>query len=569
MSVVVSRPMKPPKSEPSKHSGFGGLGPSQKMLRRFFYTLFYRTQLIKDGGDMMDVMGEGGFHDRYTLGKKLGQGNFGQVRACVSRHGLQQTFVVKILDVRRIQRSSSATQPKLSVGRLSDAQNECELWYRLNGSQYCVELYEAFAENLGMYYLVMERCECSLWDKLEEMMSWTASEMCAMLEQMLLGICHTHSRGIVHRDIKPDNFLYGLDKVVKLADFGLAAALPRPVIRLRMLRCLRDVAGTVPYMSPEMLMNRYYDTKTDIWSYGVTAYVLLYGEFPYGPKAKTSENMIKCITDGVPEPSYTPGHKLEVAAGTAHRKLAQEFADHFGRRLLERCEKRRWSARDALRDNFFAMAANEDLSMWSSTRSIDYSSEASSEFEFRPLVQMARARTREFDLKRADPTIETDLDTLLLRLQQEHGGSGAEFKRSFSMPRIYAKDSPPSLQDDESDEEVDGDRSAKAAWYRRRSQSAFAVGTHSLGSNESGGSTWEELRERYKIARGLKHSGTGSTLDPWFEESWQDRCDLDGEESEPPPMPRLPPCQIAPLGNRNSEDSEKRINGIDAFCWLR
>jgi len=526
--------------------------------------------VVGHGGDTTDVMAEGDFHDKYTLGKKLGQGSFGQVRACVARSGLQQMFVVKILDVRSQQKGiSSATQPELSTGRIAEARNECKLWYRLNGSQYCVELFEAFVENLGMYYLVMERCECSLWSKLEEMMLWTSSEVSSMLAQMLLGICHTHSRGIVHRDIKPDNFLYGIDKVVKLADFGLAAVLPRPVIKLRMLKCLRGAAGTVPYMSPEMLTNRFYDARTDVWSYGVTVYVLLFGEFPYGQGAKTSTDMAKSIIAGIPEPAYAVEHKMEAAAGAVHGPLAREFADNFGRRLLERCEKKRCSAKDALGDKIFAMGANDEQSVWSSVRS-NYSSEASSAFEFRPLVQMARARTREFDFKKADPTIETDLDTLLLRLQQEHGCSGAEFKRSFSMPRkMPSKErnsSLPNLQDDASDEELDADVAAKAAWSRRRSQSAFVGGSHSsLSSNESG-TVWRAMKERYKVASGLKHSGTGSSLDPWFEESWQDRCIADSSTCEPLPMPRLPPCRMAPLG---SGDMEKTVDGIGAFCGWR
>jgi len=363
-----------------------------------------------------------------------------------------------------------------------------------------------------------------------------------------------------------DNFLYGFDKVVKLADFGLSAALPRPVIKLQMLRCLRGVAGTVPYMSPEMLMNRFYDAKTDIWSYGVTSYVLLCGEFPYGPKAKTSEVMIKCIIAGVPEPAYVVERKSEAAAGAGHGPLAREFADHFGRRLLERCDKKRWSARDALGDNFFANVANDEQSNYTSDRSCNYTSETSSAFEFKPTFQIARARTREFNLKRADPTIETDLDTLLLRLQEEHGGSGAELKRSFSLPRMPSKER--KQEEEELDEEDDADRAAKAAWSRRRSKSVVAVGTQSLSSNESV-NIRAGMRDRYKVAHSLSHSGTGSSLDPWSEESWQVRCDVDGGIHEPLPLPRLPPCRTAPVGSHSCEDMERTVHGIDGLCGCR
>lgn len=107
---------------------------------------------------------------------------------------------------------------------------------------------------------------------------------------------------------------------------------------------------------------------------------------------------------------------------------------------------------------------------------------------------------------------------------------------------------------------------AKTNWSRRRSKSAF-VGTHSLTSSDF--TPNDSIRERHKVVHDLKHSISGSSLDPWSEESWQDRCNVDSGMREPPPMPRLPPCRKAPLGSHSCEDMEKRADGIDGFCGWR
>jgi serine/threonine protein kinase len=112
---------------------------------------------------------------------------------------------------------------------------------------------------------------------------------------MLAGIAHMHSFGIIHRDIKPDNFLVGGKEgnIVKICDFGLSAKLPES-------GCLKGILGTAPYMAPEMLATQQYDEKADVWAFGVVAYLLLCGEFPYQTSDGSAGMMKKAILKGAP-----------------------------------------------------------------------------------------------------------------------------------------------------------------------------------------------------------------------------------------------------------------------------
>ncbi|NXM03346.1 PAK3 kinase, partial [Tyrannus savana] len=79
-----------------------------------------------------------------------------------------------------------------------------------------------------------------------------------------------HSNRVIHRDIKSDNILLGMDGSVKLIGFGSCAWLPRGQKRT-------SVHGTPFYMAPEILRRDKYDAKVDIWALGITALVMVDG----------------------------------------------------------------------------------------------------------------------------------------------------------------------------------------------------------------------------------------------------------------------------------------------------
>lgn len=185
------------------------------------------------------------------------------------------------------------------------------------------------------FFMIMQKCGPSLAHRLPEVLRMGEDILARFFREMLLGIAHVHSVHIAHRDVKPDNFLLGgMDfMTIQLCDFGLAAKLPKSGAMLTG-RC-----GTTPYMSPEMVVKSgRHGLNTDVWSMAVTAYVLLYGTYPFVPSENTPDAMRVAIGCGTQEPKFQP-----VTPGS---RSAQ--AEDFVRALLTYDRRSRLSSKEAL-----------------------------------------------------------------------------------------------------------------------------------------------------------------------------------------------------------------------------
>ncbi|MEW3478547.1 protein kinase, partial [[Clostridium] symbiosum] len=96
------------------------------------------------------------------------------------------------------------------------------------------------------------------------------------ITQIMKALSHAHSRGIIHRDIKPHNMMVLRDGSLKVADFGIARLTSAAQATLT-----QEALGSVHYISPEQARGSHIDARSDIYSAGVVLYEMITGRLPY------------------------------------------------------------------------------------------------------------------------------------------------------------------------------------------------------------------------------------------------------------------------------------------------
>jgi TolB-like protein/tetratricopeptide (TPR) repeat protein len=142
---------------------------------------------------------------------------------------------------------------------------------------------------------------------------------------------HAHQHGVIHRDVKPSNVVVTPAGNVKLVDFGIAARGPSAPDDTTMFEpgdgTAGQVAGTPPYMAPEVIRGAMADARSDIWSLGVMLYEALAGTRPFdGP---TREEITSAILREAPTP--LPGHVPPELGGIIKRCLAKDPGARYQR----------------------------------------------------------------------------------------------------------------------------------------------------------------------------------------------------------------------------------------------
>mmetsp|Transcript_67680 Transcript_67680/g.195628 ORF Transcript_67680/g.195628 Transcript_67680/m.195628 type:complete len:802 (-) Transcript_67680:84-2489(-) len=214
----------------------------------------------------------------YKLVTIVGEGRSGAV-FIVQHHKSEKYFACKVL--RKGDHDAASLRSEIRTLRKLDHPNIVRL----------VETHE----DSETVFLLMELCQGGdLFDKIVD--EQTVSEPTTRLfaRQMMSALSYCHSSGIIHRDIKPENFLLETEHpdcmTLKLADFGIATSVrPLHAAGVERTPASRDQRGgtaevnfgSLPYTAPEILRGRGAVVASDMWSVGVTLYVMLSGKLPF------------------------------------------------------------------------------------------------------------------------------------------------------------------------------------------------------------------------------------------------------------------------------------------------
>lgn len=200
--------------------------------------------------------------DRYEILDKIGTGGMSDVYKAMD-HILGREVAVKVL------KQEFAEDVTFVIKFRSEAQSAAGLEH-----PNIVNIYDVGSEN-GMYYIVMEYVEgITLKTYIEKKGQLNFKEAISIAIQVGRGIEAAHNKGIIHRDIKPQNIIISTEGKVKVTDFGIARATSSNTIHA-------DVMGSVHYASPEQARNGYVDGKSDIYSLGIVMYEMVTGRVPF------------------------------------------------------------------------------------------------------------------------------------------------------------------------------------------------------------------------------------------------------------------------------------------------
>jgi formylglycine-generating enzyme required for sulfatase activity len=252
-------------------------------------------------------------HPRYRMLRQLGQGGMGVVYQAEHK-------VMKRLVAVKVVNRAMVDNPEAMQRFDREIQTAAQLDHP--------NIVKAFdAERAGeLQLLAMEYVEGkSLADVLDKKGPLPVAHACHYARQAALGLQYAHERGMVHRDIKPQNLMLTPKGVVKILDFGLAK-LASERTRQKGLTHENTVMGTPEYLAPEQAQNtKAADIRADIYALGCTLYCLLTGRPPF-----TGEDWLAVLMAHLHEaPPMLEGLRPEVPpalAALVARMLAKDPA---------------------------------------------------------------------------------------------------------------------------------------------------------------------------------------------------------------------------------------------------
>jgi len=201
----------------------------------------------------------------------LGVGGFGRVELVTAGPNNNIPFALKKMKKSEIQ----------DLKQQQHILNEKKIMQSCN-SPFIVELYQTFHDSKYLYMLMEPCLGGELWTVLRNNKRFSDSTARFYVACVILAFDYLHAKGVIYRDLKPENLLLDSSGYIKLTDFGFAK-------QLAVEEKAWTFCGTPEYVAPEIITNKSHDYRADIWSLGILVFELLTGAPPFTNKANPAQ----------------------------------------------------------------------------------------------------------------------------------------------------------------------------------------------------------------------------------------------------------------------------------------
>ncbi len=249
--------------------------------------------------------------EKYEIKELIGQGGMANVYKARDTR-LDRDVAVKIL------KQEYMDNEQFLKKFLREAQADAKLAHAN-----IVSVYDVGSED-GMYYIVMEYIDGdTLHGYIKKRKRIPAEECLEIMRYIASGIEHAHSKGIIHRDIKPHNILLTSGGIPKVADFGIARAITSSTIT-----ATQEALGSVHYISPEQARGGFLDERSDLYSLGILMYEMLTGTLPFEGETPVAV-ALQHVQGSVPSPKKEvrslPGNICQVVLNLTRKKSDERY----------------------------------------------------------------------------------------------------------------------------------------------------------------------------------------------------------------------------------------------------